>query len=179
MDNSTKRQSNRGRRRPVNFVLREEDCDGLISFLETLPYGAESKLMRAVLINWFQEQIATHGENIPSAANEMIQNSEIMFLQQRHGIQFAKREPQPKGRPVQAAPVRLSTQTENAVLPPETTQAEMIAVIAAVESRPVPEAFGETLNPVPEVLTSAKQGGMPPAPSNASGDVNVDDILGL
>ena len=179
MDNSTKRHANRGRRRPVNFVLREEDCDGLISFLETLHYGAESKLMRAVLIEWFRAQMVPHGESASAAANEMIQKYEIIFLQQKRGVQFTDRDHQLRGRAIELDTVRISTQQAEGALSSETNRVAMNAVMAHVESWTEPEAVTETPVQVLESQSPLKQEGTPPALAHVSGEVNVDDILGL
>lgn len=178
MDNSTKRQSNRGQRRPVSLVLREEDCNGLLPFLETLQYGAESKLMRAILIDWFKTQMAAHGANVAAAANELIQKYEIIFLQQRHGIQFSSVEHQPKKRDVRSAPARVNPQPELQITPVEIgnvdtqSRPEVVAdsVPAPIASAPV----FQSEDPLPPRPSSP-----PAAPSNVSGEVDVDGILGL
>lgn len=72
----------------MHFVLREEDCPGLIAFLDSLENRMESKTVRAFLSNWFDERKADGATNLVDEAVRTIHDFEL-------GILHSKVHPQP------------------------------------------------------------------------------------
>lgn len=88
MDAEKKSSAKAGRRRSVHFVLREEDCPGLIAFLDSLENRMESKTVRAIFSKWFEERMADGTTNLVDAAIRTIHDFEL-------GILHSKVHPQP------------------------------------------------------------------------------------
>lgn len=134
--------------------------------------------MRAVLIEWFQQQLAEHGENAFVAANEMIQKYEIIFLQQKHGIQFSSGEHQTKKREVKPSQTRVIPQMASSIASVEIVNVDT-QIIPEVVADATPAPISATPMSQSEDPLLPRQSPPPPAPSNVSGEVDVDGILGL
>lgn len=89
MDAEKKSSAKPSRRRSVHFVLREEDCPGLIAFLDSLENRMESKTVRAILSKWFEEQNADGSINLIEAAIKTIHDFELGALHSKAGPRVA------------------------------------------------------------------------------------------
>lgn len=81
MTASIKPHRNLNRRRPVHFVLREEECPGLIDFLESLENRMAGKTLRAILFKWFKTAGETDAAALSAAAARAVAEHEIAILQ--------------------------------------------------------------------------------------------------
>lgn len=75
----------------MHFVLREEDCPGLIAFLDSLENRMESKTVRAILSNWFDERKADGATNLVDEAARTIHNFELGILHSKVHPRLADR----------------------------------------------------------------------------------------
>lgn len=83
MDTVKKPSAKGGRRRAVHFVLRDDECPGLIDFLDSLENRMESKTVRAILFKWFEDRQAEGSVDMIAAAVKTVHDHELAVLQRK------------------------------------------------------------------------------------------------